>query len=335
MKPILAISIGDYNGVGPEVILKTLSSGDNLPFTPLILGHPVILDFYAKLISSKLAYHQTESISNIESSRINIMAVDELFINDIKPGETSAKAGKLSMKAVEKGIDLCMSGEAAALVTAPISKEAIYLAGYHVPGHTEFLAQKTQCDDYVMMLVSNALRVGLVSTHIPIQKVAQEVTLSNILHKLTIINRSLKEDYDISHPKIAVLGLNPHAGDGGVLGTEEKDIISPAIKEANESNIIAKGPFPADGFFGSREYKQYDAVLAMYHDQGLIPFKTISFNAGVNFTAGLPIIRTSPDHGTAYSIAGQGKANTQSFKEALGLAFLLCQNKQITLTSSR
>ncbi|MEX0772432.1 MAG: 4-hydroxythreonine-4-phosphate dehydrogenase PdxA [Balneolales bacterium] len=335
MKPILAISIGDYNGIGPEVVLKALASGDDLPFTPLILGHPSILEFYGKLSAGNSNYYLAESVSRAKSGRVNVMAVDDLSGEEIKPGEITAKAGGLSMKAVEKGIELCQTGKAAALVTAPISKEAIHMAGYRVPGHTEFLAQKTQCKDYVMMLVSKTLRVGLASTHIPLQEVAKAVTKENIIKKLTIINHSLQTDYGIRQPQIAVLGLNPHAGDGGVIGNEETDIIFPAIKEAARLSIIAKGPFPADGFFGARSYEKYDAVLAMYHDQGLVPFKTISFNAGVNFTAGLPIIRTSPDHGTAFAIAGQGKADSQSFQEALGLAFQLHQNKLITLTTPR
>lgn len=332
MIPVLAISIGDYNGIGPEVVLKTLSSKDELPFTPLILGHPAILDYYTGIADGIFVYHTAESVSDMKSGRVNVMPVDDLNPNDIRPGEITESAGRMAMKAVETGIELCLSGEAAALVTAPISKEAIHLAGYNVPGHTEFLAQKTQCDDYVMMLVSKTLRVGLVSTHIPLRNVAVEVTIQNITHKLSIINRSLRADFGVPDPKIAVLGLNPHAGDGGVLGTEEINIVSPAIQVAAGLNITANGPFPADGFFGSRLYEKYDAVLAMYHDQGLIPFKTISFNAGVNFTGGLPIIRTSPDHGTAFTIAGQNKANNQSFQQALDLAYQLYQNKLITLT---
>lgn len=334
MKPVLAISIGDYNGIGPEVILKTITSPNSLPFTPLVLGHPSILDFYAKTVSGAQGCHAAEIFSDIKSGQVNVMAVDNLSSGDIRPGEVSARAGGLAMKAVKKGIELCKSGEAAALVTAPISKEALFLAGYQVPGHTEFLALETGCDDYVMMLVSKILRIGLVSAHIPLRDAAESVTKDNILKKLTLINSSLKMDFGIRQPEIAVLGLNPHAGDGGVLGNEETDIIAPAVSEAFKSGIITKGPFPADGFFGNRAYEQYDAVLAMYHDQGLIPFKTLAFNAGVNFTAGLPVIRTSPDHGTAFSIAGQGKADSRSFREALDLAFLLYQNKLITLTTS-
>ncbi|MEX2641323.1 MAG: 4-hydroxythreonine-4-phosphate dehydrogenase PdxA [Balneolales bacterium] len=328
MKPVLAVSIGDYNGIGPEVILKTFFPADNLPFIPLVLGHPAILDFYNPL--GTLPVHYAGTVSAIRAGRVNVMAVDEVAPGDIKPGTITKQAGLLSMKAVEKGIALCAAGEASALVTAPISKEAINRAGYNVPGHTEFLARETNCKAFVMMLVTKSLRVGLVSTHIPLKEVAATITRAAVLQQLTVMNRSLSMDFGLNHPKIAVLGLNPHAGDGGVLGDEETEIIIPAIREASSLNIRSEGPFPADGFFGSRAYEGYDAILAMYHDQGLIPFKTLSFGGGVNFTAGLPIIRTSPDHGTAFSIAGRGMANNQSFREAVDLAWQLIQNKVTT-----
>ncbi|MEX2632893.1 MAG: 4-hydroxythreonine-4-phosphate dehydrogenase PdxA [Balneolales bacterium] len=327
MIPTIAISIGDFNGVGPEIILKTLYPGENMPYTPLILGHPDILDFYAKTLEFRPDYNVIESASGVQSGKVNVMPIGEISVSDITPGDITRKAGAFAMEALDKGIDLCLAGEVDGLVTAPISKEAIHMAGYEVPGHTEFLAQKTQCQNYLMMLVSNKTKVGLVSTHIPVQEVTGSVTRVNILKQLKTMNKSLKTDFGIADPRIAVLGLNPHAGDGGVIGKEEINIISPTIAEAVEAGINADGPHSADGFFGNRVYENYDCVLAMYHDQGLIPFKTISFNVGVNFSAGLPIIRTSPDHGTAFMIAGQGVANNQSFHEAIDLAIELCLRK--------
>ena len=331
MKPILAISIGDYNGIGPEVILKTLFSEIDRPYTPLILGHPAVLEYYAQTaLTVKPDFNLINATSQIQPDRVNVWAVGEMEAREIAPGTVSKEAGALSMKAVSKGVELCIAEVTDALVTAPISKEAIHRAGYKVPGHTEYLAEKTNCRDYVMMLVSKALRVGLVSTHIPVRAAADAVTRHAVINQVKIIAQSLENDFNIENPRIAVLGLNPHAGDGGVLGNEEVTVITPALTEVTAAGIPAEGPFPADGFFGSRAYENFDAVLAMYHDQGLIPFKTISFNAGVNFTAGLPIIRTSPDHGTAFALAGQGKASNQSFREAIDLAVQLSRNKHNT-----
>lgn len=246
----------------------------------------------------------------------------------IKPGGISKQAGQAAMKAVEKGIELCMQGETQALVTAPISKEAVNLAGYYIPGHTEFLAEKTGTENYMMLLVYEELRVGLVTTHIPVAEVSNVILTGNVLSSIRMMNKTLRNDFNIDKPKIAVLGLNPHAGDGGVIGNEEIEHIAPAIEEAKTSGIQAMGPHPADGFFGNEKYKEFDAVLAMYHDQGLVPFKTLSFGSGVNVTGGLPIIRTSPDHGTAFDIAGKDKANPDSFVEAYKLALKLCENRK-------
>jgi 4-hydroxythreonine-4-phosphate dehydrogenase len=239
----------------------------------------------------------------------------------------SANAGSAAMIALETAIRLCMNNKCYALVTAPISKEAISMAGYSVPGHTEFLAQQTTADDVVMMLVSGKLRVALVSTHVPLKDVAAYISTKKIISKTKILHQSLISDFGIRSPRIAVLGLNPHAGDGGVLGLEEIEIIEPSVQFLREIGFKADGPFPADGFFGSRLNNTYDAILAMYHDQGLVPFKTLSFGKGVNFTAGLPIIRTSPDHGTAFSIAGKNIADEKSFLEAYKLAAIMAMKR--------
>ncbi|WP_138429725.1 4-hydroxythreonine-4-phosphate dehydrogenase PdxA [Fodinibius saliphilus] len=324
----IVISSGDFNGIGPEVILKTLAIQPRDSVTPIILGNADVFDFYSKRITEEVKYHQIHSIDNIKEGHVNILECYGDESPDVNPGIFTKQSGKCAMLAVEKGIELCKSNFADALVTAPISKEAVNIAGYQIPGHTEFLAEHTNCTDFMMMLVNNGLRVGLTSVHVPLASVADEITEQNILHHLSIMDRSLKNDFNIEHPNIAVLGLNPHAGDGGIIGNEEIEIISPTIEKAYEGGINASGPHPADGFFGNRKYKEYDGILAMYHDQGLIPFKTLSFGAGVNFTAGLPIIRTSPDHGTAFDIAGAGKANSSSFTQAFELAVTLAKNRQ-------
>lgn len=328
MSKHIAISSGDFNGIGPEVILKTLQSYNLDDITPIILSTSSVIDYYTDTLRSDLSYHHICTIEEAEKGAINLLESygDETI--SVDPGAFTKQSGRCSMLAVEKGIELCKSQQADALVTAPISKEAVNLAGYHIPGHTEFLAEKTGTDDFMMMLVHDKLRVGLVSVHIPIAEVQKHISKNAVTKYIGIMHRALKRDFNIASPKIAVLGLNPHAGDGGVIGSEEQEIIHPALEQAQSSGIDVTGPHPADGFFGTRKYEHSDGILAMYHDQGLIPFKTLSFGAGVNFTAGLPIIRTSPDHGTAFDIAGQNKANPSSFKEAFKLAAKLAENRK-------
>jgi 4-hydroxythreonine-4-phosphate dehydrogenase len=233
------------------------------------------------------------------------------------------------MHAVECAADACVSSEVEGMVTAPISKEAITLAGYRFPGHTEFLAERTHAAGFTMMLVSGGLRVALVTTHVPVRDVAGLITPEPILDKLRIVAASLERDFGIEAPTIAVLGLNPHAGDGGVIGTEEQDVIGPALEAARAEGLDVAGPFPADSFFGMRGYDRHNAVLAMYHDQGLAPFKALAMGGGVNFTAGLPIIRTSPDHGTGFDIAGEGRADAGSFREAVLLAAEMAMRRRL------
>lgn len=324
----IAISIGDYNGIGPEVLLKTLANRALSDCTPIILGNSKIVDYYLEVLEIPLEYNAVDSIDSVINGEINILKCMEDSEIDISPGNLSKKAGKSAMRAVEKGIELCLSQETDALVTASISKEAVNLAGYHIPGHTEFLAEKTETEDFIMMMVNERLRIGLISTHVPIKEAADWVSKERVRRYIGIISKSLRQDFGIDRPKVAVLGLNPHAGDGGMIGREELEIIEPAIKESLSEDIQVEGPFPADGFFGNRSYTKFDGILAMYHDQGLIPFKTLSFGAGVNFTAGLPIIRTSPDHGTAFDIAGQDKANPDSFRQAFELAVTLAKKRK-------
>lgn len=324
----VAISMGDYNGIGPEIILKTLQRIDFKEITPVIFGHVSVLNYYAKILGlGHWSPHLASSPQQIKKGSINFVnCIEESFTVD--PGVFSEHAGASAMQAVEKGIEWCMKNNTQALVTAPISKEAINKAGYRVPGHTEFLADKTGTDDYLMMLVHDQFRVGLTTIHIPVSEITDQISTERITKQIKAMHKALHDDFNIDTPRIAVLGLNPHAGDGGIIGTEEIDLITPAILKAEGEQIHVRGPFPADGFFGNRQYKQFDGVLAMYHDQGLVPFKTLSFGGGVNVTTGLPIVRTSPDHGTAFDIAGQNKANPSSFLEALSLAVTLSKNRR-------
>jgi len=328
MKQKIAISMGDFNGIGPEVTLKAMHKINFEEAIPVWIGHKSVFDFYQEKLGFDLPSREMRHTDDTEAGIINIYQIgDDLQSPVINPGKTEAAAGSWAMRSVEAGVELTLQNKADALVTAPISKEAIRLAGYNVPGHTEFLAKKTNTTQVLMMLVNATLRVALVTIHEPLKEVAALIEQNRIVNRLIVLNDSLIHDFGIESPKIAVLGLNPHAGDGGVIGREEMDIITPAIAEANERGIIAEGPFPGDGFFGTRMNQQFDATLAMYHDQGLIPFKTLSFGHGVNFSAGLPIIRTSPDHGTAFSIAGESRADDASFLAAYELAVLLAKNR--------
>jgi len=329
-RPRIAISIGDFNGIGPEIVLKTMAKPDQYNATPIILSPPEILAFYADTLTSDIEFHIAVGVDEIQDGVVNILPLDKNGLSiSPTPGQHSRVSGFTAMQSIEAGINLCLEKKAHALVTAPISKEAVNLAGYKIPGHTEFLASKTRTDEVLMMLVSGNLRVSLVTTHIPIRNVAQNITANLIERKVDILNQSLIHDFGIERPRIAIFGLNPHAGDGGVIGMEEQDIITPLIKNIQNKFHPTKinGPFPADGFFGQQLHKKYDAILAMYHDQGLAPFKLLSFGKGVNFTAGLPIIRTSPDHGTAFDIAGKGVANPSSFSEAYSLAIQLAKKR--------
>ena len=322
-RPRIAITLGDISGVGPEVVLKCLADTRLLRYMePTVIGSAHALKVHAdKLGYEDMLFHTVQSISDRGSEeQIVVLDTPHGVTPDITFGRISREAGALAMKAVEMATDLCLDGQADAMVTAPISKEAISMAGYDMPGHSEFVAHRTGCDTHTMMMVSNRLRVGLVTAHIPIWDVPKSVTKEAILEKIQNIDESLKHDFGITRPKIAVLGLNPHAGDGGVLGHEELESIIPAIRQSCNEGFLVFGPFPADGFFAVGGYRLYDAVVAMYHDQGLVPFKTLTFESGVNFTAGLPIVRTSPDHGTAFNIAGEGKASPGSMRSAIFLA---------------
>lgn len=327
MKPIIAISMGDPNGIGPEVTLKSLK-GTNLENSiPVWIGSRKVIQYYSEKSGIKLPFKTFTRGDELKTGILYLLDLSEDTGFELKPGEISKEAGSLAMQAVQIGIELCLNDEVNALVTAPISKEAIYKAGYDVPGHTEFLAGKTRTEEVVMILASDDLRVALATIHIPLKDVPKSIHKEKLQSHLRILNESLKKDFGLYEPKIGVLGLNPHAGDGGVIGKEEIEIITPAIEELSIEGLNIVGPFAADGYFGNQIYEQFDATFAMYHDQGLIPFKALTFGQGVNFTAGLPIIRTSPDHGTAFNIAGKNIADEQSFLSAYQMAVMMAENR--------
>lgn len=327
MKPTIAISMGDPNGIGPEVTLKSLTHSDLGSSIPIWIGNKRVFEYYSNKFGIDIPVKTFENDEELKPGSVYLLDLFGESDFELNPGEISEKAGSLAMQCVQKGIELCMKNKANALVTAPISKEAIHKAGFTVPGHTEFLAEKTGTKGVVMVLASENLRVALATIHIPLGEVKISLQKKKIQNKLRILDASLKRDFGLKNPKIGVLGLNPHAGDGGVIGKEEIEMIGPAIKELSHEGIHVEGPFAADGYFGSQIYKQFDATFAMYHDQGLIPFKTLTFGKGVNFTAGLPIIRTSPDHGTAFNIAGKNIADEQSFHAAYEMAFRMAENR--------
>ncbi len=328
-KPKVGISIGDVNGIGLEIIIKTLADSKILNYcTPIVYGHIKLASFYKKSTEiNDLNFNVIGHAGQAQAKRANLINCWEEEVK-IEPGIPNKDLGKFAFASLEKATADLLSGEIEALITAPINKDTIQGENFNFPGHTEYLQDADKANDSLMFLVSDTLRVGVVTGHIPVSHIAANLSTEKILAKLKLMNNSLKQDFWIRKPKIAVLGLNPHAGDNGLLGHEEQDIIIPAIEEARAADILAFGPYPADGFFANGTYMQFDAVLAMYHDQGLIPFKQIAFESGVNFTAGLNFVRTSPDHGTAYDIAGKNKASEVSFREALFTAIHVVRNRK-------
>ena len=325
----VGITLGDINGIGPEVVIKALRDNRVLTdFTPVIYGSSKVISFYKKSLNiQEFNYNNCKSADEVQNKKINIINVwnEEAEIN---PGISNENGGKYAFKALEAATQDIASGKIDVLVTAPISKEAIQKAGFKFPGHTEYLADLSGVANALMILVSPTLRVALVTTHVPLKEISASLSKELILSKIKQFEASLKKDFNITRPKIAVFGLNPHAGENGKLGPEEQEVIIPAISAAKNEGILAYGPFSADGFFGSEVKNQYDGVLAMYHDQGLAAFKALAFDEGVNFTADLPIVRTSPDHGTAFDIAGQNLASEQSMRSAIYLAIDIYKNRK-------
>lgn len=325
----IGISVGDVNGIGLEVILKTLSETKIFEYcTPIVYGHTKVASYHRKALG--ISDFTFNVITNAEAANPKKANLINCWEEDVKIelGVANETGGKYALLSLEKATEDLISGQIDALVTAPINKHNIQSENFNFPGHTEYLQERSKSKDVLMFLMNDSLRVGVVTGHIPVADVPKSITKEKIVRKLQLMNESLKKDFWIEKPKIAVLGLNPHAGDNGLLGKEEQEIISPAIQEAFDKGIICFGPFPADGFFGKGSYKQFDGVLAMYHDQGLIPFKTIAFGSGVNYSAGLSIVRTSPDHGTGYDIAGKDLADPSSFMEAIFAAIHIVKNRK-------
>lgn len=328
-KPVIGITIGDVNGIGPEVVIKTLLDERILDLcTPVVYGSPRVLSYYLKALDfDRIPFNTINAIDELKENTVNVKECAKDKIN-IKMGEPSEETGQFALQALDDALKDVTDQRLQALVTAPLNKNTINPSEGEFSGHTSYIARYCQADSHLMLMVSDTIKVGLVTEHLPLQQVAAAITQDKIYEKISLLHNSLERDFELGKGKIAVLGLNPHAGDSGLLGAEEHDIVQPAIEQAKEKGIYAFGPYSADGFFGSFAHKQFDAVLAMYHDQGLIPFKTIAFGEGVNYTAGLPIVRTSPDHGTAYNLVGKNMADATSMISALFKAIDIVHARQ-------
>lgn len=318
-KLVVGITQGDGNGIGYEVIIKALADERMLELcTPVIYGSSKIFGFYKKQIHNieQINTNVISSAKDVHQKRVNIVNClpENVFV---EPGQSTPESAKSAMTSLQKAVEDIKNGYIDVLVTAPINKRAMAGEGFGYTGHTEYLEKEFGVDDVAMIMVCDNLRIGVVTGHVALKDVPGMITVERILAKLRLMKTSLQRDFGIDAPKIAVLGLNPHCGDGGLLGDEEQDIILPAVKAAVEEGIMAFGPYSPDGFFGLGNYAKFDAVLAMYHDQGLTPFKALAFEEGVNYTAGLPVVRTSPDHGTAYEMAGRDMADPRSMKSAI------------------
>jgi 4-hydroxythreonine-4-phosphate dehydrogenase len=326
----VGISVGDINGIGPEVILKTFSDNRILDFvTPVIYSSASLLSAHRKNLDLPALAH-----TNLEEgmeAKSKTLYIKKCWDKDpeLNIGVETPEGGEYAIKSLKAATDDLAASKIDVLVTAPINKHNVQSSEFNFPGHTEFLAKLSNVDNALMLMVADNLRVAVVSGHVPLKDVAKNLTKEKIVNSLVQLNDSLIKDFGITRPKIAVMGLNPHAGDNGVIGDEEKEIISPAIADAKGKGVMAFGPYSADGFFGSSVYNQFDGILAMYHDQGLVPFKSLSFGNGVNFTAGLPIVRTSPDHGTGFDIAGKNQASESSFRNALYLAIDIYKSRKL------
>ncbi|HEY8403085.1 MAG TPA: 4-hydroxythreonine-4-phosphate dehydrogenase PdxA [Flavobacteriales bacterium] len=315
----VAITSGDPNGIGLETIIKVFSNPMMAEMcTPVIYAHPEAIKAHRKISGSEdFQYNTVASADQALAKKVNLVNIWPDFKGPIEFGKPTKDAGLFAFKSLEAAVNDLAANKVDVLVTAPINKDTIQNKDFNFPGHTEYLAKFAGTDKVLMFLVSDFLKVGIVTGHVPLKDVAKHISKERIIEKLEMMHESLLKDFGIPSPRIAVLGLNPHAGDNGLLGSEEKDIIIPAVREAFDKGMFVYGPYGADGFFGSGTYKQFDAVLAMYHDQGLAPFKALAFDQGVNFTAGLPVVRTSPDHGTSYDIAGKGLADESSLRAAI------------------
>jgi 4-hydroxythreonine-4-phosphate dehydrogenase len=328
VKPVVGFSCGDINGIGPEIILKTLSDSRITEFcTPVIFASNKVINFYRKTLEESGPNYQTiKEYDKINPKTINVFSCWEEETS-VTPGQLNETGGKYAILSLTTAAKALKDGHINALITAPIHKKNVQSASFPYTGHTPFLKTFFQAKDVLMLMVADNMRVGLLTEHVPVNEVANHISKEKILQKLDLLHKSLQKDFGVDKPRIAVLGLNPHAGDEGLVGKEEETIIKPALKDARQKNIMAFGPYSADAFFARGLHESFDAVLAMYHDQGLIPFKSLAKGEGVNYTAGLDVVRTSPDHGTAFDIAGKGKASETSLIAALFTAIDIWRQK--------
>ncbi len=323
---IVGISVGDMNGIGPEIILKTFEDARMLELcTPVLFANSRVFTFIKKYLKSKTNFVYTDQLDKIQHGKFNIFNVWNEAV-DINFGQSDPNVGKYAVESFVSATQALNDGAIDVLVTAPIDKHNVQSEKFNFPGHTDYLNQQID-GEALMLMVNGGLRVGLLTEHLPLNEVTNHITPQKISERVKTIHQTLLQDFNILKPRIAVLGLNPHNGDHGVIGDQDDKIIQPTVQKLFDQGFLVSGPFPADGFFGSALYEKFDVVLACYHDQGLVPFKTLSFGKGVNFTAGLDKIRTSPDHGTAFDIAGKGKADHSSFREAVYLAIDLYNNR--------
>lgn len=332
----VGISVGDTNGIGIEIILKTFEDNRMLDFcTPIIFGSNKVVSSHKKAINSNTQVHGIDNLKNLVHNKLNLLNIWKETIN-VTFGEANEKSGKYAFESLERATKALKEGDIDILLTAPINKHNIQSETFSFQGHTEFLEEHLEGES-LMILMCKDLKIGLITGHIPLSKVAETISPELISRKVDIMHNCLKQDFQKSKPRIAVLSLNPHCGDHGVIGMEDDEIIKPTIEKIKETGKLVYGPYAADSFFGTENYKNFDGVLAMYHDQGLAPFKALSFGSGVNFTAGLNKVRTSPDHGTAYEIAGKGIADNNSFEEALftGISIFKTRREYTSLIENR
>lgn len=332
LKPIIGITLGDYNGIGPEIILKSVLRPEiKNACVPVLYGPYQVFEFYHRRYHLRIKFEPIDHPKlSPESKNISIVNFQAGKTFKITPGKFSRHSGFMAGTSLSLAASDCLAGGIDAIVTAPVSKEALHTAGFRFPGQTEMLAKHTHSGDVVMMFVSGTTRVALATIHIPVNKIAKTLTRPLLSAKLTTVLSSLRYDFGVRSPKIAILGLNPHAGEKGAIGSEEQTIIVPLVHQFQKKGIHVEGPFPADGFWARGRHREYDLTLAMYHDQGLIPFKMRYFSTGVNYSAGLSIIRSSPDHGTAFDIAGNGNADPRSMIEAILLAAQIAQRRKLS-----
>lgn len=328
-KPLIGITIGDINSIGAEIIIKTFLDGRMMDFcTPIIFASNKTVNFYRKQLNeNNFQYQSIKDFTKINHKQVNVFNCWEEEIQ-IQPGVLNEAGGKYAARSLDVAVQCLKDGHINGLVTAPIHKKNIQTQQWNYTGHTPFLRDAFKARDVLMLMTADNMRVGLLTEHVPIAEVAKYVTVENIMGKLQLMRESLVKDFGIDKPRIAVLGLNPHAGDEGLIGQEEQTVIIPAVKQARNQGLLAFGPYSADAFFARQMYKDFDGVLAMYHDQGLIPFKSLAAGEGINYTAGLPIVRTSPDHGTAFDIAGKNLADESSFRQAIFTALEIIEKRR-------